>query len=192
MGAGASAAEHSPRTTQITRERRGSTILASGTNDMIITMLENRTGFNKAEIKTLQGKFMELAEKQGNENTITEDEFREALGSIGVIESDQDILHRLFAVMDTQKQKQINFKDFITQASILVASENLKDKLHFTFQLYCGGKDQISKADMTNVLTHLNNAASWFGSPAIEGEAIGRLIDEVFEAHDAEKTGNLT
>ena len=33
--------------------------------------------------------FHELAEKQGNPNTITEDEFREALGAIGIIESDQ-------------------------------------------------------------------------------------------------------
>jgi len=64
MGAGASAAEHSPRTQAVNRERRGSTILHNGTNDMIIQMLENRTGFDKSEIKTLQAKFMELAEKQ--------------------------------------------------------------------------------------------------------------------------------
>jgi len=194
MGAGASAAEHSPRTAAVHRERRGSTLLHHpGTNDLIINNLESRTGFNKNEIKTLQNKFMELAEKQGNSNTITEEEFREALGSVGIIESDQFILHQLFNVMDKQKAKQINFKDFITCSSILVASDSLKDKLHFTFQLYCGeGKKEVSMEDMKEILTHLNSAASWFGSPAINPDDIEKLIAEVFEKHDLEKTGNLS
>mgnify|MGYP006103497037 CR=1 FL=1 len=99
MGAGASAAEHSPRT----RERRGSSLHNHhGLNDFMIHNLENRTKFNKSELKTLQQHFMDLAAKQGNENTITEAEFREALASIGIVESDRVILHQVSNTSNTR------------------------------------------------------------------------------------------
>ncbi|GMI53563.1 hypothetical protein ScalyP_jg5175 [Parmales sp. scaly parma] len=158
----------------------------------MIHNLENRTKFNKSELKTLQQHFMDLAAKQGNENTITEAEFREALASIGIVESDRVILHQVFTTMDTQSVKQINFKDFVTAASILVASDNVKDKLNFSFSMYCGeGKKEVSKEDMSNILTHLNSASSWFGTPALTAEEISGLVSEVFEKHDLEKTGQL-
>jgi len=94
--------------------------------------------------------------------------------------------------MDTQSVKQINFKDFVTAASILVASDNVKDKLNFSFSMYCGeGKKEVSKEDMSNILTHLNSASSWFGTLALTAEEISTLVSEVFEKHDLEKTGQL-
>ena len=129
-----------------TRERRGSSVLTgAGTTEMVLSNLEHSTAFDKSELKVLQNKFVELAQKQGNPNTITEEEFREALGAIGIIESDQIILHQLFGVMDKEHDNQINFKNFVTCASVMV-SGNIKEKLNFSFELYCGdGMQEVSK-----------------------------------------------
>ena len=50
----------------------------------------------------------------------------------------------------------------------------------------------VSKEDMTQILTHLNTAASWFGDPSLEGSEITALVDSVFEKHDAEKNDKLS
>ncbi|GMH97765.1 hypothetical protein TrST_g12646 [Triparma strigata] len=176
-----------------TRERRGSSVLTgAGTTEMVLSNLEHSTAFDKSELKVLQNKFVELAQKQGNPNTITEEEFREALGAIGIIESDQIILHQLFGVMDKEHDNQINFKNFVTCASVMV-SGNIKEKLNFSFELYCGdGMQEVSKQDMENILKHLNTTASWFGDPSLHDDEVSKLVDDVFEKHDAEKSGTLT
>lgn len=98
MGSGATKDTYSE--TPHTRERRGSSVLTgNGTTEMVLHNLEHSTAFDKSELKVLQNKFVELAQKQGNPNTITEEEFREALGAIGIIESDQIILHQVSVVL---------------------------------------------------------------------------------------------
>jgi Ca2+-binding EF-hand superfamily protein len=198
MGAGASAPpsgsayESAPHT----RERRRSTnnvLGGAGTNDLILNSLCDQTKFDKSELKTLQASFIELAAKQGNPNTITEDEFREALASVGIVESDQVILHSLFSVMDKAHDGQVNFKDFVTSASVMV-SGSIKDKLHFSFELYCGGGEggTVAKTEMQQILLHLNNTASLFGDPHLTEEEITSLVNDVYTKHDPESTGTLS
>ena len=138
----------------------------------------------------------QLASVQGNPNTITEDEFRGALAACGIIESDHVILHQLFGVMDKTSDGQVNFKDFITCASVMIAG-SIKEKLNFTFQMYCSGsedgkKGEVSAEQMKNILNHLNTTASWFGDPSLGPEEVDKLVGEVYEKHDAEKSGTLS
>jgi Ca2+-binding EF-hand superfamily protein len=71
------------------------------------------THFEKAELMALQKKFFELSKREGNPNTISLAEFREALAAVGVHESDTEILERLFTMCDTLGTGQIFFKDFL-------------------------------------------------------------------------------
>ena len=54
-----------------------------------------------------QTKFMELAKTEGNPNTITRHEFQEALSYVGIQESDQEILDRLFTMFDKMGDNQV-------------------------------------------------------------------------------------
>ncbi|GMI21159.1 hypothetical protein TeGR_g690 [Tetraparma gracilis] len=194
MGAGASSAPSAYEAAPHTRERRRSTnnALGGGTNDLILRSLAENTGFEQGELKNLQDAFVSLAEKQGNPNTITEDEFREALAVVGILESDQVILHQLFHVMDKDGANQINFKEFVTCASVML-SGSVADKLHFSFELYDStGDGQVEMKDMKDILKHFNTTASWFGTPGITDEEVDKLVTEVFEKHDAEKNGKLS
>ena len=49
-----------------------------------------------------------------------------------------------------------------------------------------------SLQDMENILKHLNTTASWFGDPSLHDDEVSKLVDDVFEKHDAEKSGTLT
>ncbi|GMH78610.1 hypothetical protein TL16_g07873 [Triparma laevis f. inornata] len=94
--------------------------------------------------------------------------------------------------MDKEHDNQINFKNFVTCASVMV-SGNIKEKLNFSFELYCGdGMQEVSKEDMEQILTHLNTTASWFGDPSLAEEEVSKLVNDVFEKHDAEKSNTLT
>lgn len=62
---------------------------------------------------TFQHKFVELAQAQGNPFTITRAEFREALELVGIMESDTEILDRLFSMFDKTGNDQINYREFI-------------------------------------------------------------------------------
>lgn len=61
----------------------------------------------------MQKSFMEIAQRQGNPNTLTKDEFAEALEGVGIVESDSEILDRLFIMLDKTGDQQINFREFI-------------------------------------------------------------------------------
>ena len=50
---------------------------------------------------------MELAKTEGNPNTITRHEFQEALSYVGIQESDQEILDRLFTMFDKMGDNQV-------------------------------------------------------------------------------------
>ena len=59
---------------------------------------------------TRQTKFMELAKTEGNPNTITRHEFQEALSYVGIQESDQEILDRLFTMFDKMGDNQVTLQ----------------------------------------------------------------------------------
>ncbi len=83
----------------------------------------------------MQKKFRELASREGNPNTITRREFKEGLDIIGIVDSDREILDRIFTMLDKTGDNYINFKEFITGISPLITGDAV-DKLSFGFELY--------------------------------------------------------
>ena len=51
---------------------------------------------------------------------------------------------------------------------------------------------EVSSEQMKNILNHLNTTASWFGDPSLSPEEVDKLVTEVFEKHDENKSGTLS
>lgn len=61
----------------------------------------------QAELFKLHAKFRELAELQGDPNTITADEFAQAMQAIGILENDTKLLTTIFGMMDKTEDGQV-------------------------------------------------------------------------------------
>ena len=154
--------------------------MGKGSRNMYIAAMANVTSFEKKELVQLQKQFLELAKREGNPNTITRAEFRQALEAVAIEESDTEILDRLFTMFDRMSDNQINFREFIVGVSPL-ARGSVQEKLHFSFQLYdVDGTGQIKPAEMNFVLSSMNNVSSWFGDAAMTSEQIDKLVEEVW------------
>ena len=90
---------------------------------MAIAAMANVTQFEKRELLALQRKFNDFAQREGNPHTITRSEFREALESVGVTESDTEILDRLFTMFDKTGDDQVNFREFVVGISPLITGK---------------------------------------------------------------------
>ena len=139
--------------------------IGKGANRMAIAAMANVTQFEKRELLALQRKFSDLAAREGNPNTITRAEFREALEIVGVTESDTEILDRLFTMFDKTGDDQVNFREFIVGISPLITGD-VVSKLNFSFELYdLDGTGQIRPNEMSFILFSMNATASYFGDP---------------------------
>eukprot|EP00968_Pinguiococcus_pyrenoidosus_P023095 scaffold3541_cov252-Pinguiococcus_pyrenoidosus.AAC.9 len=146
---------------------------------------------------SLQKKFCELARRQGNPNTITSEEFEEALSAVGIHESDAEILNRLFIMLEGKMQRsarasihlliekdkagddQINFREFVVGIAPLITGD-VMDKLSFAFNLYdLEGNNRITQAEMLFVLTSINSTASYFGDPVMTAEQIEEVSKRI-------------
>jgi len=152
---------------------------------MVTHTLASRTSFDQKELKALQKTFHELAARQGNPNTITEDELKEGLAAVGIVESDGLLLHKIFTMMDTTEDGQVFFRDFVTCCSHMITG-NIEEKLEFSFQLYASEDATIKKEDMVAVLKHSNSTASWFGDPCLDDAEVVSLCDDIFKEHGHE------
>ncbi|CAN0370124.1 unnamed protein product, partial [Discosporangium mesarthrocarpum] len=103
--------------------------MGKSTNRMAIAAMANATHFGKKELKDLQRQFFELAQREGNPYTITRVEFLEALELVGIVESDHEIIDRLFSMFDKTGNDQITWKEFIVGLAPLCHG-TIKEKLH--------------------------------------------------------------
>lgn len=164
----------------------------SATNRLAIAAMANVTHIEKGELLALQGKFLELAQRQGNPSTITSDEFEEALREASIHESDVEILNRLFIMLDKSGDDQINFREFAVGIAPLVSGD-VGEKLAFAFELYDNeGTGRITRAEMAFVLTSMNTTASYFGDPVMAAEQIEELVGDIFKQFDEEANGELS
>mmetsp|Transcript_33602 Transcript_33602/g.106190 ORF Transcript_33602/g.106190 Transcript_33602/m.106190 type:complete len:199 (-) Transcript_33602:367-963(-) len=160
-------------------------------NRLAISAMANVTRIEKDQLRTLQRKFMELAKRQGNPNTITSDEFGEALQAVGIHESDAEILNRLFVMLDKSGDDQINFREFAVGIAPLITGD-VMEKMAFSFQLYDQEESgRISQAEMLFVLTAMNNTASYFGDPVMTPDQVEEVVVDTFKKHDADNNGEL-
>lgn len=140
----------------------------------------------------LQRKFHELAQIDGNPNTVSREEFQEALEFVGIVESDAEILDRLFTMFDKTGDNQVNFREFAVGISPLISGD-VVDKLQFSFGLYdMDNTGQIRPNEMIFVLTSMNNVASYFGDPVMTHEQIEQLVDDIFKEADVSHSGALS
>lgn len=154
---------------------------------MAIAAMANVTSLEKRELLAMQKSFMEISQRQGNPNTIAKDEFQEALEGCGITEADNEILDRLFIMLDKTGDQQINYREFLCGIAPLVTGE-VKEKLNFSFELYdVDGNGTVKKAEMTFVMRGMNDVASYFGDPVMSQDQIQVLVDEIYEKFDDEE-----
>uniref|UniRef100_A0A7S2UWF2 EF-hand domain-containing protein n=1 Tax=Fibrocapsa japonica TaxID=94617 RepID=A0A7S2UWF2_9STRA len=162
-----------------------------GANRLAIAAMANVTHFEKRELLALQRKFMELAQREGNPTLITRGEFRESLEVVGIVESDAEILDRLFTMVDKTGDDQIPFREFVVGLAPLITGD-AADKIQFSFELYdLDGTGQLQQQEMIDVLTSQNNTASYFGDPVMSKEQIEQLGEDVFREADVSQTGTV-
>ena len=113
------------------------------------------------------------------------------LESAGIVESDQQILDRLFTLFDETGDGQINFREFVCGISVIMRG-NIKDKLEFSFQLYdFDGNGCVTPQEMKDCLMSMNNTASYFGDTPVTKEEADSLVDAIFKESDANNDGVL-
>ena len=110
--------------------------VGSGARGTLIGAMAQATKMEKKELSALMTHFTAIAKRQGSPNTITRSEFQEALALAGIVESDSEILDRLYTMFDTTGSDSINFREFIVGVSPLVSGE-VKEKLVFRCVCVC-------------------------------------------------------
>jgi len=154
---------------------------------MAIAAMANVTSMEKRELLQMQKAFVEISQRQGNPSTIAKDEFHEALEGCGIVESDGEILDRLFIMLDKTGDQQINYREFLCGLAPLITGD-VSEKLTFAFELYdIDGLSVVKKAEMTFILRAMNDTASYFGDPVMSQDQIQVLVDEVYEKFDDEE-----
>eukprot|EP01084_Bolivina_argentea_P211638 359976_1 len=166
--------------------------MSSGSNRMAIAAMAAATGFDKQELLTMQEQFVVLALREGNPNTITHNEFQEALKLVNICETDTEILDRIFSMLDTHGTGNLFYHDFVVGLAPLI-SGSTKDVLMFSFELYdLSGTHKIKREDMEKVLSSMNRTAGLFGDPTMNSSDIRALVDDIFKENDVECTGTLS
>ena len=109
-----------------------------------------------------------------------------------MVESDAEILDRLFTMFDKTGDNQVNFKEFSVGIAPLISGD-VTEKLQFSFSLYdMDNTGQLRPSEMIFVLTSMNNVASYFGDPVMTHEQIEQLVDDIFREADVSGSGTLS
>jgi len=107
---------------------------------------KNISNFSETELKRLWRRFKKL--DKDNSGTLTADEF------LSVPElACNPLLERVIAIFDTNKDDEIEFKEFIAALSTFSEKGNTEAKLKFAFQIYdMDGDGYISNGELFQVL----------------------------------------
>lgn len=163
----------------------------SSANRLAISAMANVVHFTKKELMELQAHFFKIAGKSEKDNMINRAQMEEALKIVNIVESDQQILDRLFTLWDRTGDGVINFKEFIVGTSILCRG-SLQEKLEFSFDLYdVDGQKKITKPEMISVMKAMNSTMSFFGDEQMGEQEIVELVDVVFAESDTDHTDSL-
>ena len=103
--------------------------LSEGSSPLALSAMANYTHFEKHELKRLREAFSEIAGRRGNPMTISRSEMAEAIQQSGIVESDAEVLDRLFTMFDKTGDDAIYFRDFISGISPLISAD-VKEKVN--------------------------------------------------------------
>eukprot|EP01091_Cochliopodium_minus_P008464 TRINITY_DN1923_c0_g1_i1.p1 TRINITY_DN1923_c0_g1~~TRINITY_DN1923_c0_g1_i1.p1 ORF type:complete len:207 (-),score=69.83 TRINITY_DN1923_c0_g1_i1:374-919(-) len=139
---------------------------------------KNLTNFSEEELKRLWRRFKKL-DKDDN-NTLTTEEFRE----IPELASNP-LLERVIAIFDTNKDDEIEFKEFISALSTFSVKGNIEAKLKFAFQIYdMDGDGFISNGELFQVLQMM------VGDNLTEVQ-LQQIVDKTILEADQDKDGKI-
>jgi serine/threonine-protein phosphatase 2B regulatory subunit len=137
------------------------------------------SNFTEKELKRLHRRFKKL-DKDGS-GTLTLDEFM-SIPELAV----NPLLERVVAIFDTNKDNQVEFKEFISGLSIFSDKGNKEGKLKFAFQVYdIDGDGYISNGELFQVLKMMvgNN---------LNDVQLQQIVDKTILEGDLDKDGKIS
>jgi Ca2+-binding EF-hand superfamily protein len=158
--------------------------LSEGASPMAISAMSNYTHFEKHELNRLRDQFKELAERHGNPLTISRSEMQEAIQAVGIVESDAEVLDRLFTMFDKTGDDAIYFREFIAGIAPLISAD-VKEKVDFALQMYDTiGTGKLRSDEVVKLLSSINRTASYFGDPCLTEQQVIDLVEDVFNSEE--------
>jgi len=132
----------------------------------------------------LRDQLKELAERHGNPLTISRSEMQEAIQAVGVVESDAEVLDRLFTMFDKTGDDAIYFREFISGIAPLISAD-VKEKVDFALLMYdTVGTGKLRSDEVVKLLSAINRTASYFGDPCLTEQQVMDLVEDVFDSED--------
>lgn len=162
--------------------------------------------FTKTELRKLNATFLHLAQRSGDPMTITLAEMKEALGAIGINESNRTffclykrdgsgtVLKRIFGLMDKVGNGQVHFKDFAVTCSAML-SKRAEERLKYLFAFHDVDQDgRISKEEMSSALRIMNASGAtgscyWRDFTPIQ---FSTFVNSLFSKYDGDNSGSLS
>ncbi|KAJ8598659.1 hypothetical protein CTAYLR_003061 [Chrysophaeum taylorii] len=167
----------------------GNDVPRGAANRMAIGAMMCVTDIEKPTVSRLRDAFADLAKRSGNPKMLAKDDYNAALATIDLIDSDRDILDRIFVMFDRTGEDRVNYKEFsVSLVPFITATTAAKLEFAFdTYDLEAIGK--LKYNDVRFVLTTLNSIASYFGDPVLRAAQIDDIIDDAADAIDPTKSG---
>jgi len=141
--------------------------------------LQLTTNFTEEELKRLHRRFKKL-DRDGS-GTLTTDEFLSVPELAG-----NPLLERVLAIFDTNKDEEIEFKEFISALATFSDKGNKEGKLRFAFQVYdIDGDGYISNGELFQVLKMM------VGNNLTEVQ-LQQIVDKTILEADHDKDGKIS
>jgi len=151
---------------------------------MAISAMSNYTHFEKHELNRLRDQFKELAEGHGNPLSISRGEMQKAIQDIGIVESDAEVLDRLFTMFDKTGDDAVYYREFTAGIAPLISAD-VKEKVDFALQMYDTlGTGKLRQDEVVKLLSAINRTASYFGDPCLTEQQVIDLVEDVFDADE--------
>ena len=117
----------------------------------------------------------------GNCDQINRDDLKEALTGSDLLEPDLEILDKLFTMFDDTGEQLVYYSEFVA-ACCLLTTGSPSDKILLVFESYDRtGTGTITRGDVRKSLQAMNQAACYFGDPALTDEEIVDMLSECYK-----------
>eukprot|EP00029_Vermamoeba_vermiformis_P011509 TRINITY_DN6342_c0_g1_i1.p1 TRINITY_DN6342_c0_g1~~TRINITY_DN6342_c0_g1_i1.p1 ORF type:complete len:183 (+),score=79.34 TRINITY_DN6342_c0_g1_i1:84-632(+) len=144
-----------------------------------IDAMKVMSNFSEKELKRLHRRFKKL--DKDSSGTLTIDEFM-SIPELAV----NPLLERVISIFDTNKDNEVEFKEFISALSIFSDKGNKEGKLKFAFQVYdIDGDGFISNGELFQVLKMM------VGSN-LNDVQLQQIVDKTILEGDQDKDGRIS
>lgn len=149
-----------------------------------IEKLADETHFDADEIQTLYEHFRSISSSKDDDAVIDIEEFKAALGLKTSL-----FVERCFALFDHDRDKSIDFREFLLGLSVFSEKGTLDEKLRFSFRIYdVDGDGIITKPELIRLL----EACLAENGLSLPSEQLKSLVDKTFEEADVDGDGGIS